>query len=70
MKKVMLSLGIFSLSILTLGSCKKNKCTECHYEKGGVEVELGEKCGDDIVALEGSGFYDNGTLYEVHCHEH
>jgi hypothetical protein len=72
MKKVILSLGIVSLSILALSvaSCKKNKCTECHYDKNGTEVELGEKCGDDIETLEASGYNDNDTIYEVHCHGH
>lgn len=72
MKKVMFSLGIVSISILafSLGSCKKNQCSECHYDKDGLEVELGEKCGDDIETLEASGYNDNGTVYEVHCHEH
>jgi hypothetical protein len=51
-------------------SCKKNKCAECHYDKNDVEVELGEKCGDDLESLESSGYMVNDTLYEVHCHEH
>ncbi len=58
------------VAALSFVSCKKNKCAECHYDKNGAEVELGEKCGDDLEALEASGHIHNDTLYEVHCHEH
>ena len=67
------SISLFALALVAssfLSACKKNQCTECHYEKNGLEVELGEKCGDDIETLESSGYNDNGTVYEVHCHEH
>lgn len=50
-------------------SCKK-KCHECHYDLNGTEVEIGEYCGDDLEALEASGFAVGDTTYEVHCHEH
>jgi hypothetical protein len=67
------SISLVALALVAssfLSSCKKNQCTECDYEKNGLEVELGEKCGDDIEALEASGYNDGGTVYEVHCHEH
>jgi hypothetical protein len=51
-------------------SCKKNKCHECHYDKNGAEVELGEKCGDDLENLEAKGYTDATGTYTVHCHEH
>lgn len=59
-------------AILTLAvvSCKKDECHECHYDKDGAEVELGEKCGSELEDLEKSGYTDNGTVYTVHCHEH
>ena len=56
---------------LLLVSCKKNKCTECHYDKGNQEISLGEKCGDELEDLEEAGQYMvNDTLYTVHCGEH
>lgn len=58
------------LLVLATVSCKKDECHECHYEKNNVEVELGEKCEDDLEALEASGYNDGGVNYEVHCHEH
>jgi hypothetical protein len=71
MKKVKF---VFLFATLMAGSmvssCKKNKCAECHYDKAGSEVELGEKCGDDLEAIEAGGITVNDTLYEVHCHEH
>ncbi len=50
-------------------SCKKEECKECHYDKDGGEVELGEKCGDDIVSLEANGYTEDGVTYTVHCGE-
>ncbi len=71
MKKVKFTLVLTAMVAgLSVASCKKNKCAECHYDKNGAEVELGEKCGDDLESLEASGHIDNDTLYEVHCHEH
>lgn len=55
---------------LSLASCKKNQCSECHYDKNGAEIELGEKCGDELESLEAGGYMVNDTLYEVHCHGH
>ena len=57
-------------STLFLASCKKEECHECHYDGPSGEVELGEKCGDELEALEASGYNSGGTTYEVHCHEH
>lgn len=64
--KLLIAGGLLVLAV----SCKKEECHECHYEKNNIEVELGEKCGDDLEALEASGFNDGGVNYEVHCHEH
>ena len=63
-------LGLFALA-MAFTSCKKEECHECHYEDAnGAEVELGEKCGDDLEDLEANGINVDGTNYEVHCHEH
>lgn len=59
------------LMSITLISCKKDECHECHYEDAqGAEVELGEKCGDEVEDLEANGINVGSTNYEVHCHEH
>jgi hypothetical protein len=50
-----------------LGACKKNKCADCHYDKAGAEIELGEKCGDEMEALEANGYTDSTGNYIVHC---
>ena len=55
---------------LAISSCKKNECSQCHYDKDGQEIELGERCGKDIDELEANGYNDNGTVYEAHCGEH
>lgn len=70
MKKTVLFIA--AVSMISLASCKKNKCHECHYEDTtGAEVELGEKCGDELENLESTGYNDTqGNNYEVHCHEH
>lgn len=71
MKKVTLILGLVFVSSLAFVSCKKNECAECHYDKDGAEVEIGEYCGDDIENIEKSGYADtDGTVYTVHCGEH
>lgn len=68
MKKV--SLFAAFMLVFAASSCN-NKCHDCHYEdENGAEVELGEKCGDDLEDLEENGIVVNGTTYEVHCHEH
>lgn len=62
---------IAAVVTLTLVSCKKDECHECHYDDAtGGEVELGEKCGDEVEDLEANGINVDGTNYEVHCHEH
>ncbi|AEA45374.1 hypothetical protein [Fluviicola taffensis] len=69
MKKATLLVGI----ALFLGavSCKKKECHDCHYENvQNEEVELGNKCGDDLENLEKNGYSDGTQTYEVHCHEH
>lgn len=71
MKKVNAILGTIALLVVfSFSSCKKEHCHECHYDGPNGEVELGEKCGDDLEDLEASGYALNGTVYEVHCHEH
>lgn len=70
MKKVNLVLGAFLLGTVLLTSCKKEECHECHYDGPTGEVELGEKCGDELESLEASGINVDGTNYEVHCHAH
>ena len=62
-------LWILGWTIL-FASCKKNECHECHYDGPSGEVELGEKCGDDLENLEKNGYATGGVHYEVHCHEH
>lgn len=67
MKKKMFVITMALVAMATV-SCKKDECSECHYENDqNEEVELGEYCGDD---LEASGYNYNGVNYEVHCHEH
>ena len=68
MTKIHWSVAVLSFAALV--SCKKNKCHECHYDKNGSQIELGEKCGDELEQLESGGFSVNDTIYEVHCHEH
>lgn len=54
-------------SLLFFTSCKKNKCAACHYDKAGAEIELGEKCGDEMATLEANGYTDSTGTYIVHC---
>ncbi len=71
MKKVNAILGMTALvAMVAFSSCKKDECHECHYDGASGEVELGEKCGDELEDLEASGINVGGTNYEVHCHEH
>jgi hypothetical protein len=70
MKKKQLLLLVAAFA-LTFASCNKNECHECHYDKAGGEVELGEKCGDELEKLEANGYTDaDGNKYDVHCHDH
>ena len=68
MKKAGL-IAVVALAFVTM-SCKKDECHECHYDGPNGEVELGEKCGDELENLAASGITVDGTNYEVHCHEH
>lgn len=62
---------IVLLAVFSFSSCKKEECYECHYDgPGGAEVELGEKCGDEVADLEANGYALDGTVYVVHCNEH
>lgn len=71
MKKRILNLtALLFTSSLIVASCKKETCAECHYDKNGGEIELGEKCGDDIENLEKNGITIDGVNYVVHCGEH
>ncbi len=71
MKKVVLSSAIALVTVFAMSSCKKNKCHECHYDKAGAEIEMGEFCGDALEELEALGTYTDSTgTYTVHCHEH
>jgi hypothetical protein len=71
MKKQSIKLfAIITTASVLLLACGKNKCAECHYDYGTQEVEIGEKCGDSLKAVEADGIVVNDTLYEVHCHEH
>ncbi|NDB34529.1 MAG: hypothetical protein EB023_04110 [Flavobacteriia bacterium] len=62
------SLIVFSVAfIFAASACKKNKCADCHYDKAGSEIELGEKCGDEMEQLEANGYTDTTGTYVVHC---
>lgn len=68
MKKVsFIFLGMLAMAAV---SCNKSVCTECHYDKDGEEVELGEYCDEDIERLENEGHTEGSVTYEVHCGEH
>ncbi len=69
MKKRSLVIAL-GFGLVLFSSCKKNECHECHYDVNGTEVEIGEKCGDDLEAIEKDGIVVNGVQYTVHCHEH
>ena len=56
-----------SVILLFLVSCKKNQCAACHYDKAGAEIELGEKCGDEMETQEANGYTDSTGTYIVHC---
>ncbi|MCT4560564.1 MAG: hypothetical protein N4A41_04225 [Crocinitomicaceae bacterium] len=65
------TVALLALGLVTLTACKKEECHECHYENANnEEVELGEKCGDELENLEKDGYSDGTNVYEVHCHEH
>lgn len=61
------------IGIVAIGSisCTKEECHECHYDGPNGEVELGEKCDNELEDIEASGYTaTDGVTYEVHCHEH
>ena len=69
MKKVGFLL-VSAVLTLSLNSCTKD-CYECHYyDANDNEVEIGEKCDDDLEKLEAEGYTLNGVTYEAHCGEH
>jgi hypothetical protein len=71
MKKSIFIFGSVVFLAATMQSCTKNKCHECHYDDAsGNEVEIGEKCGDELETLEANGYTDSTGNYVVHCHGH
>jgi hypothetical protein len=71
MKKSIFIFGSVVFLAATMQSCTKNKCHECHYDDAsGHEVEIGEKCGDELETLEANGYTDSTGNYVVHCHGH
>jgi hypothetical protein len=56
--------------LISTTACKKKECHECHYDKNGTQVEIGEKCGDELESLESNGYVDQTGTYPVHCHSH
>lgn len=70
MKKSSFLVAAVALAFV-FASCNKEECSECHYDgPGGTEVELGEKCGDELETLEAGGYAVDGQVYTVHCHGH
>jgi hypothetical protein len=67
MKSKLVLLAALCFVALSLGACKKKKCADCHYDKAGAEIELGEKCGDEMGVLEANGYTDSTGTYVVHC---
>lgn len=62
-------IAIVCMASLWSISCQK-KCHECHYDVNGSLVEISEYCGDDLAAIEASGYVVADSTYEVHCEEH
>lgn len=72
MKKVSLAimLGAFVFGTSFTSCKKKEQCEECHYDGPSGEVEMGEKCGDELENLEATGKTTvDGVDYVVHCGE-
>lgn len=63
---------LFVCAILSViaTACKKEECHECHYDVNGSEIDLGKKCGSELEMVEKNGVEVDGTIHEVHCHEH
>lgn len=71
MKKIKMPVLSLLGLVLWLSACKKKECHECHYEDPvGAIVEIGEKCNEELEALEANGYSVSGSTYTVHCHEH
>ncbi len=68
MKTIKVTLVVAAL-VLGGTSCKKDECAECHYDGANGEVELGQKCNDEIESLEKNGYQKDGQTYTVHCGE-
>jgi hypothetical protein len=70
MKKSKSIIILTAFAAIIFSSCEKG-CYECHYDGiNDEEVELGEKCDEELENLEKDGILVNGTVYEVHCNEH
>jgi hypothetical protein len=73
MKKVTVALmfGAFIFGTSFTSCKKKEECHECHYDDAnGDEVEMGEKCGEELEKLESEGKTTvGGVEYVVHCGE-
>jgi hypothetical protein len=67
MKTKLLFIALLGLMAGSFSACKKDKCEACHYDKAGAEIELGEKCGDEMEGLEANGYTDSTGTYVVHC---
>jgi hypothetical protein len=67
MKTKQMFIASLCLFALTFVSCNKNQCSNCHYDKAGAEIELGEKCGNEMETLEANGYTDTTGTYTVHC---
>lgn len=61
---------VFALVVSVCAASCKKKCHECHYDSAGATIDIGEFCGEELVAIEASGFTVGDTTYEVHCEEH
>lgn len=72
MKKVVFKSSVVVAISMALYSCKRDECHDCHYDKAGTEVEMGEYCGEALENLEAQGTYTDstGASYEIHCHGH
>ena len=60
-------IALICVIAFSLTACNKDKCANCHYDKDGAEIELGERCGDEMEALEANGYTDTTGTYVVHC---
>ena len=71
MKNVILKSTVFVAISIAMYSCKRDECHECHYDKAGSTVEMGEYCGEALENFETTGSYTDTTgTYVVHCHGH